>query len=358
MGSYRSAVARAGIAVLLVSIVALRYASVQATANLSGYPNSMAAVGDSITRAYNTGTWPFSDAIRNSWSTGDRTEVLSHFGRILAAEPAIRGRNFNDAVSGAKVADLAAQVQRVNYQGVAYVTILIGANDVCTRTLSTMTSVADFRSRFEDAMATLSAGSPRARIYVASIPNVYRLWSLFEGSRLARVIWGTLDICQSLLADPRSDDPSAVARRQAVQERIVEFNSQLAAVCATYIHCRFDQNAVFDDTFGASDVSRRDFFHPSLEGQARLAQLTWGATYDFTDSTPPVTTPTTAPAPDGTVVTLQAADEASVSGIEYRLDLGPWQRYVGPLQLPAGSNIRFRAVDVNGNTEITQVLMG
>ncbi|HEX9124675.1 MAG TPA: SGNH/GDSL hydrolase family protein, partial [Actinomycetota bacterium] len=41
-----------------------------ATPNLTGYPNSMASTGDSITRAYNTGTAPFSDAIGNSWSTG------------------------------------------------------------------------------------------------------------------------------------------------------------------------------------------------------------------------------------------------------------------------------------------------
>ena len=32
-----------------------------------------------------------------------------------------------------------------------------------------------------------------------------------------------------------------------------------------YIHCRFDQNAVFSDPFQPEDVSRRDYFHPSLQ---------------------------------------------------------------------------------------------
>jgi hypothetical protein len=38
------------------------------------------------------------------------------------------------------------------------------------------------------------------------------------------------------------------------------------------------------------------------------------------------------------------------------LDLGPWQRYADPFVLVAGSNIRFRAVDVNGNIEATHEL--
>jgi hypothetical protein len=45
-----------------------------------------------------------------------------------------------------------------------------------------------------------------------------------------------------------------------------------------------------------------------------------------------------------------------VAGIEYRLNLGAWQRYVAPFFLAAGDNIRFRAADVNGNTEVPHVL--
>jgi hypothetical protein len=41
-----------------------------------GYPNSMASLGDSITRAYNTGSFPFTDAIANSWSTGTSTNTF------------------------------------------------------------------------------------------------------------------------------------------------------------------------------------------------------------------------------------------------------------------------------------------
>ena len=215
--------------VALVTILALHsVTSVPATPNLTGYPNSMAATGDSITRAYNTGTVPFSDGPDNSWSTGTRTSVGSHYGRILTAEPAILGRNYNQAVTGAKMAGLWAQMQQVNDRGVAYVTVLMGANDLCTRTVAGMTLVADFRAQFERAMAALSAGSPGARIYVVSIPDVYRLWVILKDDLLARFVWRTLDVCQSLLERPRFTDGSDVMRRMTVRQRNIEFNVQLA----------------------------------------------------------------------------------------------------------------------------------
>jgi len=343
--------------VALVTILTLpALTSVQATANLTGYPNSMAATGDSITRAYNTGTLPLSDAPGNSWSTGTRASVGSHYSRILAAQPTILGRNYNYAVSGAKMAGLESQMQQVNDRGIAYVTILMGANDLCTRTVAGMTSVAEFRSQFERAMAALSAGSPRARIYVVSIPDVFRLWVILKENLLARVAWRTLDICQSLLQHPRSTDASDVMRRMTVRQRNIDFNVQLSEVCATYIHCRFDLNAVFSDPFEPEDVSRRDYFHPSLRGQQRLAKVTWNATFDFTDQIPPVTMASTTVVEGGTLVSLKATDDVGVAGIEYRLNLGAFQRYMGPFVLTAGSNIRFRAVDVNGNIEATQSL--
>jgi lysophospholipase L1-like esterase len=324
--------------------------------NLTGYPNSMAALGDSVTRAYNTGTLPFGDAPGHSWSTGTRSSIESHYLRILDAEPAIFERNFNDAVSGAKMTDLASQVTTANQQGVAYVTILMGANDLCTRTVAGMTSVDRFRTQFEAAMAAFSAGSPRARIYVVSIPNVYRLWVILRDNPLARATWSTFDICQSLLHDPRSTDADDVGRRRTVRRRTIAFNAVLDEVCALYIHCRFDDGAVFDDQFTSDHVSRRDYFHPSIDGQKRLARITWAATFDFSDQVAPISTATVVSVEGGISVSLHATDDVGVAGFEYRSNLGPWQRYAGPLFLASGDNIRFRAVDVNGNVEATQSL--
>lgn len=241
------------------------------------YPNSMASTGDSITRAFNTGSWPFTDAPANSWSTGASTTVNSLYRRFLVVNPNISGRNYNHARSGAKMIDLAAQVQAVNTRQVEYVTILMGANDACTSSESTMTSVTTFRSQFQTAMATLTTGSPNARIYVLSIPNIYNLWSVLRFNFSALLVWDSFDICQSMLANPLSTSSGDVARRQRVLQRVIDFNTQLQQVCAQYPQCRFDNNAVFNFKFTSSDVSTRDYFHPSLSGQTRLAAVAWSA---------------------------------------------------------------------------------
>jgi lysophospholipase L1-like esterase len=239
----------------------------------------MASVGDSITRAYNTCSSAFVDCPPNSWSTGTSVSVNSHYSRLLAANPAIAGKNFSDAVSGAKMADLNGQVTTVNARGVQYVTILMGGNDVCTSSESTMTSVADFANQFQAAMSTLTSGSPKAKIFVASIPDVSNLHAILKDNISARFIWALFQICQSMLASPLSTEQSDVDRRARVTQRNVDFNTALATICSRYVNCKFDNNAVFNFRFRATDVSTRDYFHPSLSGQKRLACVSWGAGY-------------------------------------------------------------------------------
>jgi hypothetical protein len=325
---------------------------------VTGYPSSMASTGDSITRAFNTCSFPFTDCPANSWSTGTSSTVNSHYRRILTANPLISGRNYNDAKTGAKMVGLAGQVQSVIAQQAAYVTILMGANDVCAPSESAMTPVATLRSQLQTAMTTLSAGLPNARIFVASIPDVYRLWQILHTNFAAVFTWSIGGICQSLLANPISTSATDDARRLRVRQRSIDDNAAIASVCAQFIHCRYDDGAAFAVQFATSDVSTRDYFHPSVSGQVKAANVTWNATFNFTDAVAPTTTPATAPnGSGGTNVTLSATDNAGVSGIEYRLGAATaWTRYTAPVSVPAGSSITFRAVDVNGDIEATQKL--
>jgi|SRR5215211_5827597 len=67
------------------------------------------------------------------------------------------------------------------------------------------------------------------------------------------------------------------ADRQAVIDRERELNDALRDVCASWSNCRFDNYLTYNDNFAPSMVSKLDFFHPSLSGQATLATLTWQA---------------------------------------------------------------------------------
>jgi len=249
-------------------------------------PDSMAAVGDSITQAASTGGSLGADAPQNSWSTGTSTTVNSHYLRLLGAGAPISGQNHNRSVSGAKMVDLDGQMANVVTLQPDYVTVLIGGNDLCTDTVAQMTSVTNFRSQFETAMNRLIGGTTTTVVYVVSIPDVYQLWNLFKGNWWARFIWSTADICQSLLANPTSTQAADVQRRAAVRQRNIDYNAQLAEVCASYDRCRWDANAVFGTTFTSSDVSG-DFFHPSVTGQAKLAAVSWGAGYRWAATPPP-----------------------------------------------------------------------
>ncbi len=80
-----------------------------------------------------------------------------------------------------------------------------------------------------------------------------------------------------MLANPTSTKRADVNRRAAVRQRNIDFNTQLAQVCATYTNCIFDNNAIFNTAFTTSDVSTIDYFHPSVAGQKKLANTAWTA---------------------------------------------------------------------------------
>jgi lysophospholipase L1-like esterase len=244
-------------------------------------PNSIASMGDSITRGFNACGW-YVDCPSRSFSTGTTASINSHYTRILAKNPAISGHNFNDARSGAKVADMNGQASTVVGQGTAYVTILIGANDACTSSESSMTSVTAFRGSIDAALATLKSGVPNAKVAVLSIPNVWQLWNVGKGSSSARSTWALFGICQSLLANPTSTAQADVDRRARVRQRVVDFNTQLAQACAAYgPNCDFDDNAVFNFAFSLSQVSTWDYFHPNASGQTALASVSYAAGFGW-----------------------------------------------------------------------------
>ena len=263
----------------LALLLAVLSALVVSAPALGAYPSSIVSTGDSITRAFNDCWFPYVDCPSASWTTG--TSSYSHYSRIRAVNPGIAGRSYNQAVTGADMADLNGQLAAAVSRGAEYATVLMGANDVCASSESAMTPVATFRAQFEQALATFTSGRPQARIFVSSIPDIHQLFSLYRWDVGANTVWAVAGICQSMLAYPFSNLPWDNARRARVRQRNIDYTTQLAQVCAFYTTCRFDGNAVFNTAFVRSDITTRDYFHPSVNGQAKLAAVTWGAVADF-----------------------------------------------------------------------------
>jgi lysophospholipase L1-like esterase len=240
-------------------------------------PDSMAAIGDSITQAYDD-CCSFGSHPQDSWSTGNgypANGIASHYQRIVERNASMSGHAFNYSVPGARVADTLTQAQSAVRQQAQYVTILIGANDVCTSTIGSMTPTSTFQLDFESTMSTLESGlPPGAHIFVSSIPNIFQLWSQLNTNPTAQVVWSLGHICQSMLAP--SNTPS---QRQQVLAQEQADNEVLASVCELYANCRWDGGATYNYMFSTADVSSLDFFHPSQTGQGKLAALTWNASW-------------------------------------------------------------------------------
>jgi lysophospholipase L1-like esterase len=241
-----------------------------------GVPESITALGDSITAGVHVNRLLVTEPAY-SWSTGTVSTVASLYSRLEPLEGGTMHRT-NGSKSGARAADLPGQAAAVvNRSGTDLVTILIGANDACTSSVSTMTSTTSFRGSIDSALATLHAKGIE-QVAIASIPDLKQLWAVYKDSSSARFTWGLYRICQSMLAKPLSTGSTDVARREAVRNHVIALNGQLRDACAAAaVPCRFDGNAMFDTAFIRSDVSTADYFHPSRYGQAKLAATAWGA---------------------------------------------------------------------------------
>jgi len=261
-----------GVLAILVGLVPLRAAG-------SGppLPNSMASTGDSITRAFDMSIWPWcflTDCPAYSWSTGTSTSVNSQYRRILAKHPAIAGHVYNDAKTGANMSALDGQLGTAAGQGVKYVTILMGANDLCTSTIAAMTPTATFQSEFQQALTDFFAKDPAANVYVSSLPDIYQLWYVLHTNSSAEWAWTTYKICQSMLSTSNSE-----TNRQTVVAQEAADNQALATVCGGFPNCRWDNFAGYDFKFPTTDISGIDYFHPNLQGQNDIASVTWSASF-------------------------------------------------------------------------------
>jgi GDSL-like Lipase/Acylhydrolase len=261
---------------LLVAGLTAAAIPLQAQAAAPALPGSIASTGDSITRAFDSaGACFLKDCTQYSWSTGEDPAVNSHYQRLLALNPAIAGHEYNVAKTGSKVADLSGQMLVAGHFQFDYVTVLMGANDLCTSSAATMTPTSTFVSQFYSALAIYFTLNPNGHVFVSSIPDLLQLWTTLHTNTNAQNTWSLFGICQSMLAKSNTD-----ADRQKVADQEAIDNYILGAICQTYFaNCRWDNMVTFNAKFPASEVSTIDYFHPNLAGENDLATGTWKASY-------------------------------------------------------------------------------
>jgi lysophospholipase L1-like esterase len=228
-------------------------------------PGSIASLGDSITRGFDACS-VLSDCPRVSWSTGRDVNSLAQRLRSGA-------RSWNYAKTGAVMADLPGQMEAAAARKPQLVTVMIGSNDACRNSVDDMTPTDEFRSTFTSALTRLRREVPKTQVYVASVPDLKRLWSQGRKNVLGRQIW-KLGICPSMLKDSDAMDAASTERRRRVDEQVDDYNKVLKDVCGKDPLCRYD-DAVHNYRFTERELSKWDWFHPSKAGQQRLAAMAY-----------------------------------------------------------------------------------
>lgn len=311
-----------------------------------GYPSSIASLGDSSTTGFFADSArPPHDEIENSWTTGTNPAVRSHYTRLLAVNPRIKGNSANLGKDGAPPTDLVRQASLLTQFRPEYVIVGLGYTpDFCHG----VDGSATFSAQWVKALAAVSKASPNARIFVTGIWFGAQSYEAVAGIPDARAIYSDGSLC-----DPQYDAANRPSpqRVQFVADKLAHFDSLVATACARFIHCRFD-GEITTLPSEAADLSA-DYGHASVQGNAKAAAQSWSATFDFTDARAPVSKGRLV----GGKVVLTAADSAGVAGIEVKLDgKGPWVRYARPVALARRHKLLWRAVDRNGNCERVRTL--
>ena len=229
-----------------------------------------------ITRAYDV-CCSYADHPGKSWSTGsDSDTITSHYEHLVKLNSAINGHAANLAVTGAKMSSGPTQAGNLP-SDVQYVTILLGANDVCTSSASTMTPTSTFESQFWNTLFNVHWKAPKALVFVSSIPE--RLPALVDAAR-------------------QSCGPAGLGRRQDLSVDALRVEHGVAAPdgcdpgegvqhgageCLRQCHLQrllpLGRPRDLQGRVLSSQVSTLDYFHPNASGQAVLANTTWAASY-------------------------------------------------------------------------------
>ena len=213
---------------------------------------------------------------------------------------------FNHAVSGAVMADFAAQASGIvaaaefstSPDTASMITILLGSNDVCASSLDAMTDPIAFENQYRAGLDFLAefTETQYAYIHVSSIPAIYWLWNAKRTNTWCRIFAWPFVPCGNLLDNPADDcessesrlDPDTIyegdgencIRRKTFHAKIRDiYNPILRDVLHEYKDNGKLPNAYFIDVFDVQfddiQVNGGDCFHPSEAGHTLLARKEW-----------------------------------------------------------------------------------
>jgi lysophospholipase L1-like esterase len=253
-------------------------------------PTMLAAIGDSYTQAWSVSPAYKKDHPQFSWAVGTdpKDGVISLRERLNAAgdqavvfDAATSGRKMGDASRQASL--IVAQAATLPAGSTVYITFELGTNDLCD---DPMTPAADFEAQLRASIDILRGGLPTgSRILMLSVPDFVHFWEITQADPTAKAALGLRVNSRNCAPFLGKDTTSTFAQSK---QMLASYDAILTQVCTEIenrdgasgrLYCRSNQLALSEKDFTIKDLSTVDYFHPSLSGQAKMAEAAWQAGY-------------------------------------------------------------------------------
>ena len=256
----------------------------------------LSGIGDSIMQGFDAVGCGFpycGEQPDYSFAQGTQPAVNSLYSRYRALGLLAQGEAFVSASGSEMVTDALAQAQAIcaMVPRPDRIVLLLGGNDVCGRaSLAEMYPLATFRAALQQALDTLGApacGLPAgSRVHVLSMPRVdyLRAAGLAQNDVWCPLVWDAAGICSIVTQETQQSVLDQIGA--AIDAYNAGIALEVAAADSAHgglagVHFTTDWVGTAANTsigtyhFAAADVSDIDCFHPSAEGQRRLACIAW-----------------------------------------------------------------------------------
>lgn len=224
------------------------------------------AIGDSISTGFNAKN--FGDNLDFSWGSGGSAKIDSHLKKLGIMGYLVQG--YNNAKAGATIINLKSQIDSVISNKSDYVTMTLGANDVCGWPRNHQDKLLEFEENLELELTRAVQYNPKIAFIVSPVPNLYNLWEIGRNHGSCQSRWDFFNICSPLLNSRRTSE-----ERETFMSRWNDINQALRNVAERLPDNVTIAEDVVNTEFEIAHVSRIDCFHPSVAGQNLLASVTW-----------------------------------------------------------------------------------
>ncbi|MGA3056779.1 MAG: SGNH/GDSL hydrolase family protein [Candidatus Limnocylindrales bacterium] len=251
-------------------------------------PALLGAIGDSYSQAFNVAAAYPRDHPQFSWVIGTAkndgvfslAERFSALGRApVLVDAATSGRMMNDAPRQARA--VVAAAGKLSSGQTAYVTFELGTNDLC---VDSMTDPSAFEADLRSAVSILRAGLPAgSRILMMSVPDFSHFRDITQLDPKAKAFLAIPRVSNN--CPPFLGENGTTTLDQA-ETYLRLYDASLTRVCDEIaatdaptgkLYCTSSQSRLSLSDFTVADLSTVDYFHPSIRGQAKIADAAWAA---------------------------------------------------------------------------------